>query len=508
VSGDANIAAKLTGRRGRPHPSDRSPSSELQHRLLFEHNPLPMMVYERKTLRVIAVSNAAVASYGYSREEFVTLTLRDLTPAEDLELMEAFFAANLSGKRPGLVSGPRRHRCKSGSIIDVEITGDDLEFGGRGCRLVLCQDVTERNRAMAELMQAREQLNRRAEEHRLLFERNPQPMLAYDCETLRIVAVSDASIANAGYSREEFLAMTLLDIAPEEDHAAMLEYARVNRGKRLGLQHARPRRHRRKDGTIIDVEVTSDDLVLGERQCRVCLCQDVTERNRASAEQISRSGEQMLAIINDILDISKIETGHLELDITDFDLHETIDGTCSFATAQARAKGLRLDLRIGSEVPRRVRGDGRRLHQVVLNLVSNAIKFTSTRRGHGSGQRTAANADRQWRQNRCGGCRQRHRYRSGEPAAHLRAVHTGRRVDDAPVRRNRTWAGDRPRARRADGWDDQRRERARPRQHVSVRAGARARRRRRRATACPGGCGACRATGLVAETSARAGRRG
>ena len=59
-------------------------------------------------------------------------------------------------------------------------------------------------------------------------------MLAYDCETLRIVAVSDASIANYGYAREEFLAMTLLDIAPEEDHAAMLEYARANLGKRLG----------------------------------------------------------------------------------------------------------------------------------------------------------------------------------------------------------------------------------------------------------------------------------
>ncbi len=404
----------------------------MQHRLLFEHNPLPMMVYERETLRVIAVSDAAVVAYGYSREEFVTLTLRDLTPAEDLELMDAFFQANLTGERPGRVSGARRHRRKDGSIIDVEITGDDLELGGRGCRIVLCQDVTERNRAMAELVDAREQLSKRAEEHRLLFERNPQPMLAYDCETLRIVAVSDATIANTGYAREEFLAMTLLDIAPEEDHAAMLEYARDNLGKRLGLQHARPRRHRRKDGTIIDVEVTSDDLVLGGRGCRVCLCQDVTERNRASAElalardqaveasnmksaflanmsheirtpmngvigmtellldmgltdaqrecaeQIVRSGEQMVAIINDILDISKIETGHLELDIDDFDLHETIDGTCSLAGAQARAKGLRLDLQIGSDVPRRVRGDGRRLHQVVLNLVSNAIKFTSS----------------------------------------------------------------------------------------------------------------------------------
>ena len=104
----------------------------------------------------------------------------------------------------------------------------------------------------------------------------------------------------------------------------------------------------------------------------------LTDAQRECAEQIAHSGEQMLSIINDILDISKIETGHLELDITDFDLHETIRQTCFVAGAQARAKGLRLDLRIGEEVPRRVRGDRRRLHQVVLNLVSNAIKFTST----------------------------------------------------------------------------------------------------------------------------------
>ena len=219
VTDSAEIAAGFTALEGRSQASEPAVPSEPQHRLLFEHNPLPMMVYERATLRVIAVSNAAVAGYGYSREEFLTLTLRDLTPAEDLESMERFFEANLSGERPGPVSGARRHRCKDGTIIDVEITGDDLELGGRGCRIVLCQDVTERNRAMAELVQAREQLSKRAEEHRLLFERNPQPMLVYDCETLRIVAVSDASIANTGYSREEFLTMTLLDIAPEEDHA-------------------------------------------------------------------------------------------------------------------------------------------------------------------------------------------------------------------------------------------------------------------------------------------------
>ena len=104
---------------------------------------------------------------------------------------------------------------------------------------------------------------------------------------------------------------------------------------------------------------------------------ELGDEQREAAEQIARSGEQMLSIINDILDISKIETGHLELDITDFDLHESLRNTCAIASAQAKAKGLFLDLQISDSVPHHLRGDGRRIHQIVLNLVSNAIKFTS-----------------------------------------------------------------------------------------------------------------------------------
>jgi len=282
---------------------------------------------------------------------------------------------------------------------------------------------------------AQERLHSSEQRYRLLFERNPLPMVAYDRETLEIVAVSDAMVRSYGYSHEECLSMTIPQLLPPEDVPALFAFLATNpNGSRpeFAASASYPRRHVHKDGTIIDVEVTSDNVNLDGRECRLAFFQDVTERNRAAgelaiardqaveasnmksaflanvsheirtpmngvlgmtellldmgltepqrecAEQVTRSGEQMLSLINDILDISKIETGHLELELADFDLDETVKETCSVAGALARSKGLRLDLEIDPTVPRRVRGDGRRLGQILLNLVSNAVKFTPT----------------------------------------------------------------------------------------------------------------------------------
>jgi PAS domain S-box-containing protein len=428
-----DITAQIAAEQALAASHEQLRESERQHRLLFEHNPQPMAAYARETLQILAVSNALVAKYGYSREEFLTMTMRDLFPREDHGSLERYLTARVSGEQPGPTSATAwKHRLKDGTIIDVEIAGDDLDLGGNSCRLVCCQDVTERNWTTAQLAQAREQLRTSAEEHRLLFEHNPQPLLAYDRETLQIVAVSNAATASNGYSREEFLEMTLLDLSPFEDHAAMIDYARTHPLlERMGLDRARPRRHRCKDGTTIDVEVTSDDLVLGGRRCRVCLCQDVTERNRTNAElaiardeavqasnmksaflanmsheirtpmngvigmnellldteltdeqreyaeQVASSGAQMLAIISDILDVSKIEAGRLELDVTDFALQDAIEQTCAVVGLQAEAQGTKLKVHIEADVPRHVRGDRGRLGQVLLNLVSNAVKFTT-----------------------------------------------------------------------------------------------------------------------------------
>jgi signal transduction histidine kinase/ActR/RegA family two-component response regulator len=113
--------------------------------------------------------------------------------------------------------------------------------------------------------------------------------------------------------------------------------------------------------------VGMNDLLLGTQ---------LTDEQRDYAEQVARSSEHMLAIINDILDIARIESGNVALSITDFDLREAVEQACLPARLEASRRGLALEVTVAEELPARVRGDGARVRQVLMNLVSNAVKFT------------------------------------------------------------------------------------------------------------------------------------
>lgn len=115
--------------------------SEEQYRLLFESNPHPMMVYNVETLALISVNDAAVNLYGYPRDEFLSLTVKDIRPPEDVPAL----LRHLSLRNPSFQkSGEWRHRKKDGAIIHVEVSAHDLTFMGSPARFVLINDITER----------------------------------------------------------------------------------------------------------------------------------------------------------------------------------------------------------------------------------------------------------------------------------------------------------------------------------------------------------------------------
>jgi PAS domain S-box-containing protein len=127
--------------------------SEQQYRMLFASNPHPMWVYDLETLAFLAVNDAAIAHYGYSRDEFLAMTIKDIRPLEDVDALLQNVAAVTQGLDE---AGVWRHRLKDGRIIEVEITSHTLLFGDRRAELVLVLDITERKRAEDALRKSEE----------------------------------------------------------------------------------------------------------------------------------------------------------------------------------------------------------------------------------------------------------------------------------------------------------------------------------------------------------------
>jgi PAS domain S-box-containing protein len=125
--------------------------SEERYRMLFENNPQPMWVYDVESLSFLAVNKAAVAHYGYTREEFLRMTIADIR----LDSKRDALKARIAGAGPGMTkAGIWRHRRKDGSLLDVDISSHSVSFGTVPARLVLATDVTERGRLEHQLRQA------------------------------------------------------------------------------------------------------------------------------------------------------------------------------------------------------------------------------------------------------------------------------------------------------------------------------------------------------------------
>jgi PAS domain S-box-containing protein len=288
-------------------------------------------------------------------------------------------------------------------------------------------------RALLRMREAEKARHESEARYEILFEGSSLPSWIFDLETKQCLAANAAAVRHYGYSREEFLSLDALALCATEDALAFEKYLARIPG---GADHS-TWRHRRRDGSVLDVEVVWHKLIFNGRHSLLVHARDITEQNRALAEReellrnekrareqaqeanrakdeflalvthelraplnamlgwarilqsshlteatvlhaaevIERSARTQSRLIEDLLDTARISTGKLRLDIQSVDLAAVIEDTADVLLPAAEAKGL--DFRVSVDVENQViSGDPERLQQIVWNLISNAIKFT------------------------------------------------------------------------------------------------------------------------------------
>ncbi|HEY6489165.1 MAG: EAL domain-containing protein [Terracidiphilus sp.] len=245
--------------------------SEEQYRLLFESNPIPMWVFDRGTLRFLAVNDAAIRQYGYTEREFMAMTIADIRPADDIP---ALFA-DVGKQGYGLQEpGPWRHRRKNGSLIDVEIVGHSIAYHGAEAVLIAAHDITERNRS-------RETLQDSESKYRVLFEESADAFWLMDEKGF--VDCNSAALKMFGFrDKAEFKSPAEISPPNQADGtpSAIAAAKRISAAL-LGGKENFEWLHQRKNGEVFHAEVSLATLTLTGRRMLMATVRDITERKWA-----------------------------------------------------------------------------------------------------------------------------------------------------------------------------------------------------------------------------------
>lgn len=304
-------------------------------RQVFDKHGVVMLLIDPASGEIVDANPAAADFYGHHRDVLKAMTIQQIN---------TFSAEQVAAERALAEKENRnyfifRHRLANHEIRTVEVYSHPFDVGNRRLLLSMIQDITpgrNREQGMWHYQQRLEELvaaqtaeaearrrtvlvllggllitsglilalavaTRRRKHvelqlhdsealYRNLFESSPHPMWVYDLETLRFLAVNDGAITHYGYSRDEFLAMTIKDIRPSGDLPRL--YRNLEQLPETGVDHAGIWQHVKKDGGVIEVEITSHLLEFEGRKAEMVLAHDVTESRRA--EQQLRASEARL----------------------------------------------------------------------------------------------------------------------------------------------------------------------------------------------------------------------
>ncbi|BAY37447.1 two-component sensor histidine kinase [Nostoc sp. NIES-2111] len=192
--------------------------SEAQYRLLFENNPNPMWIFDPETLRFLAVNQAAIHKYGYSEAEFLSMTLCDIRPHEEIPvLLSSMPDINIS---TSIFTCETKHRTRDGTEIDIEINSHLITWLGKPAKFVLAKDITEQKAAQIELQQIEAQLRESKHFIEQVISHSPQILYIFDPITGSNVYLNRQSEDILGYPPEEIQqrgAQFFLDVLHPDD---------------------------------------------------------------------------------------------------------------------------------------------------------------------------------------------------------------------------------------------------------------------------------------------------
>lgn len=276
------IARDITKRK---RAEEKLRESEERYRVLFERNPLPMFVYDEQTYQFVAVNEVAINHYGYTKDEFLKMTIKDIRPEGDVSALLNI----LTTQDPGINKfGIWRHRKKDGTIIDVDVTTHRITFNGRLSRIVLANDVTE-------TVNAERALRESENKYRIIVENANEGILLVDAN-LNITFVNPKLASIVGYTRDEVENRSVLSFIFGEDKESALNYISQNReGNRETFEF----RLKHRDGSERWV-VSNAVPVFDEKnnyKGGLALITDITLQRKAEMV-LHRTNEMLRALIN------------------------------------------------------------------------------------------------------------------------------------------------------------------------------------------------------------------
>ncbi len=227
---------------------------------------------------VIDINLSLSKMMGYKPEELIGKNIIDLAVPEKYHqiISESILKENTL---PYEIEGIK----KDGTVLPLEIEARSFTSDCENIlRVAAVRDLTERKKA-------EENLKKSEKKYRFLFENHPQPKWIYDLETLAFLEVNSAAIQHYGYTREEFLSMTLKDIRPKENIELLLEDIEI--AKRVGYNPSSEWLHIKKNGEIINVNVVSHKVTINNREARHILVNDITASKKAEQELLKATIE-------------------------------------------------------------------------------------------------------------------------------------------------------------------------------------------------------------------------